>query len=258
MSSSFIHPTALISPSAKIASDVKIGPFSIVEDNVVIKSGTKIKAGVHICNNTSIGKDCKIFQNAIIGEIPQDLKYDGEETRLVIGDRTKIREFCTINKGTKASGETIIGSDCLLMAYVHVAHDCIIGDNTILANGVQIGGHVEIGDWVTIGGMTPVHQFTKIGAHTFIGGGYRVVQDIPPYILAMGEPLKYAGINSIGLRRRNFPPDIRDLIKKIYKIIFKSKTNITDSVTLINNDYSIYKEAKIIVEFINNSNRGLI
>ena len=134
----------------------------------------------------------------------------------------------------------------------------IIGNNVILANGVQVGGHVEIGDWVTIGGMTPIHQFTKIGSHTFIGGGYRVVQDIPPYILAMGEPLKYAGINSIGLRRRNFPPEIRNLIKKIYKIIFKSKTNMTDSIKLITDNYSMYDETKIIIKFIKNSNRGLI
>ena len=256
--SSFIHPTALISPSAKIADDVKVGPFCIVEDNVIINSGTILKSGVHICNNTSIGKDCQIFHNSVIGEIPQDLKYDGEETKLIIGDRTKIREFCTINKGTKASGETTIGSDCLLMAYVHIAHDCIIGNNTVLANGVQVGGHVEVGDWVIIGGMTPVHQFAKIGSHSFIGGGYRVVQDIPPYILAMGEPLKYAGINSVGLRRRNFPPEIRNLIKKIYKIIFKSKTNMTDSIKLITDNYSMYDETKIIIKFIKNSNRGLI
>ncbi len=256
--SSFIHPTALISPSARIEMDVTIGSFCIIEDNVTINSGTIIKPGVQVCSNTSIGKDCQIFQNSIIGEIPQDLKYDGEETKLIIGDRTRIREFCTINKGTKASGETTIGSDCLLMAYVHVAHDCIVGDNTILANGVQVGGHVEIGSWVTIGGMTPVHQFTKIGSHSFIGGGYRIVQDIPPYILAMGEPLKYAGINNIGLRRRNFPPDIRNLIKKIYRIIFKSKTNMSDSIKLINDNYSMHKETNIIIDFIKNSNRGLI
>ena len=256
--SSFIHPTALISPSAKIETDVAIGSFCIIEDNVTINSGTIIKPGAQVCSNTSIGKDCQIFQNSIIGEIPQDLKYDGEETKLIIGDRTRIREFCTINKGTKASGETIIGSDCLFMAYVHVAHDCIIGNNVILANGVQVGGHVEIGDWVTVGGMTPIHQFTKIGSHSFIGGGYRIVQDIPPYILATGEPLKYAGINSIGLRRRNFPPDIRDLIKKIYKIIFKSKTNMSDSMKLINDNYSMHKEVNIIIDFIKSSNRGLI
>jgi len=256
--SSFIHPTALISPSAKIAEDVTVGPFCIIEDNVEVNSRTHLRAGVQVCKNTSIGKDCVIFQNSIIGEIPQDLKYDGEETKLIIGDRTKIREFCTINKGTKANGETIIGNDCLMMAYVHIAHDCIVGDNTILANGVQVGGHVEIGSGVTVGGMTPIHQFTKIGCHSFIGGGYRIVQDIPPYILAMGEPLKYAGINSIGLRRKNFPPDIRNIIKKVYKIIFKSKTNLSDSIKLINDDYSMYKEVKIIIKFIKNSNRGLI
>tara|TARA_Y100001970_G_C14132587_1_gene802544 strand:+ start:536 stop:1309 length:774 start_codon:yes stop_codon:yes gene_type:complete len=255
---SFIHPTALISPSAKISSDVKIGPFTIIEDNVVIKKGSTIKSSVHICKNTIIGEECQIFQSAVIGEIPQDLKYDGEETSLRIGDRTKIREFCTINKGTKANGETSIGNDCLLMAYVHVAHDCIIGDNTVLANGVQLGGHVEIGNWVTIGGMTPVHQFTKIGDYAFIGGGYRVVQDIPPYILAMGEPLKYAGVNSVGLRRRGFAPDIRDLIKKIYKIIFKSDTNISESIKLIKKDFKINEQVDLILKFIENSSRGLI
>jgi len=254
----FIHPTALVSPTARIDSDVKIGPFCVIEDNVRIKSGTAINSFVHISKNTYIGKDCEIFQGSVIGEVPQDLKYDGESTKLIIGDRTKIREFCTINKGTKANGETLIGDDVLLMAYVHIAHDCIIGNNIILANGVQVGGHVEIGDRVTVGGMTPIHQFTKIGCHSFIGGGYRIVQDIPPYILAMGEPLKYAGINSIGLRRRNFPPDVRDVIKKIYKIIFKSKTNLSDSIALIKHDYEKYEEANTIIDFIKNSNRGLI
>ena len=254
----FIHPTALVSPTARIDLDVKIGPFCVIEDNVRIKSGTAINSFVHISKNTCIGKDCEIFQGSVIGEVPQDLKYDGESTKLIIGDRTKIREFCTINKGTKANGETLIGDDVLLMAYVHIAHDCIIGNNIILANGVQVGGHVDIGDWVTVGGMTPIHQFTKIGCHSFIGGGYRIVQDIPPYILAMGEPLKYAGINSIGLRRRNFPPDVRDVIKKIYKIIFKSKTNLSDSITLIKHDYAKHKEANTIIDFIKNSNRGLI
>ena len=256
--STVIHPTALISPTAQIDSDVKIGPFCVIEDNVIIRSGTFINSFVHISNNTHIGKECQIFQGSVIGEIPQDLKYDGEDTKLIIGDRVKIREFCTINKGTKANGETLIGNDVLLMAYVHIAHDCIIGDNVILANGVQVGGHVEIGNWVTVGGMTPIHQFTKIGHHCFIGGGYRVVQDIPPYILAMGEPLKYAGINSIGLRRRNFPPDVRNIIKNIYKIIFKSKTNLSDSMKLIKNEYGSYKEADVIIKFIESSNRGLI
>jgi len=256
--SSFIHPTALISPSAKISSDVRVGPFTIIEDNVIIKRGSTIRSSVHICKNTTIGEECEVFQSAVIGEIPQDLKYDGEETSLLIGDRTKIREFCTINKGTKANGETSIGNDCLLMAYVHIAHDCIIGNNTILANGVQVGGHVEIGNWVTIGGMTPVHQFAKIGDYAFIGGGYRIVQDIPPYILAMGEPLKYAGVNNVGLRRRGFAPDIRNLIKKIYKIIFKSDTNISESIELIKRDFRVDEEVDLILKFIENSDRGLI
>ena len=187
-----------------------------------------------------------------------DLKYEGEDSKLFVGDRTVIREFCTLHRGTKDRGITIIGSDCLLMSYSHVAHDVVIGDNVIVSISVNIAGHVEVDDYAIIGGCTPVHQFCKIGQHAFIGGGRVILQDVPPYILATGEPLKYAGINSIGLRRRNFAPEIRNLIKKIYKIVFKSKTNISESIKVVKKDYKKYDEAKIIIKFIENSSRGLI
>ena len=193
-----------------------------------------------------------------MGEVPQDLKFEGEKTKLLIGDNTTIREFCTLNRGTKDSGETVIGSNCLLMAYVHVAHDCIIGNNTILANGVQLGGHVEIGNNITIGGMTPVHQFCKIGDFAFIGGGLRIVQDIPPFILAMGEPLKFSGLNTIGLRRNNFSSELRSNIKKAYSLIYKSDMNRTQAIASIERSFKNIPEIDQIINFINSSSRGLI
>ena len=214
--SSLISPTAIIHPSSQVGKNVSIGPYSIIEHDVKIGYNTCIDAHTHIKSYTTIGKDCKIFHGAVIGEIPQDMKFDNEKSLLIIGDATTIREFCTINRGTNETGETTIGNQCLLMAYVHVAHDCSIGDHSILSNAIQLGGHVVIGNHVTIGGMTPVHQFCKVGDYSFIGGGYRVVQDVPPYIRAMGEPLKYYGINSIGLSRNNFSQDI---ILKIMMIL---------------------------------------
>ncbi len=237
---------------------MSIGHFVIIEENVTIGDDTWIDANSHIKSYTAIGKRCKIFNGAVVGEIPQDLKFEGEKTKLIIGNNTTIREFCTLNRGTKDSGVTKIGNNCLLMAYVHVAHDCIIGDNSILANGVQLGGHVEIGNNTTIGGMTPVHQFCKIGDFAFIGGGLRIVQDVPPFILAMGEPLKFSGLNTVGLRRNNFSSEIRNNIKKAYSIIYKSEMNRTQALTAIKKMFKKVSEIDQIISFINNSSRGLI
>lgn len=224
----------------------------------MIGANTEVKSAAVIRSGARIGKDCRIFQSSVIAEIPQDLKYAGEKTELYIGDRTTVREFCTLNRGTDDRGETRIGSDCLLMAYVHVAHDCAIGDKSILANGVQLAGHVTIGSQVTIGGMTPVHQFCKVGDHAFVGGGYRVVQDVPPFILATGEPLKFAGVNSIGLRRRNFTTDSRKKIKQAYQKIFLSELNTSQAIATIKDEADQSAEVKHIVEFIEGSDRGLI
>ena len=198
-----IHETAIIHSKAIIDDSVEIGPFCIIDENVKIDSGTRIMPYVHILPYTTIGKNNTIFQGSTIGGLPQDLKFNNEKTSLIIGDNNTIREYCTINRGTEASGKTVIGNDCLLMAYVHIAHDCIVENKVILANGVQLGGHSEIHYHATVGGITPVHQFCKVGQHAFIGGGRLVLQDVPPFILANGEPLQYAGINSIGLIRRN-------------------------------------------------------
>jgi len=187
-----------------------------------------------------------------VGEIPQDIKFDGEKSELIIGDSTTIREFCTLNRGTKESGKSEIGNHCLLMAYVHVAHDCVIGDHSILANGVQLGGHVEIGKYVTIGGMPPVHQFCKIRDFSFIGGGFRI------FILAMGDPLKFSGLNSVGLRRNNFAPEVRKQIKQAYHFIYQSEMNRSQAVSQIKSEFNAIPEINQIIEFINNSDRGLV
>ena len=253
-----IHNTCIVDKNSKIANNVQIGSYSIIEANVIIDEGTIIYPYVHIKSGTSIGKYNKIFQNSIIGEDPQDLKYNNEKTRLIIGNNNVIRENCTLNRGTTSSNKTVIKNDCLLMAYVHVAHDCIIDDKVILANGVQLGGHVEIGYHATVGGMTPVHQFCKVGEHSFIGGGRVALQDVPPYILATGEPLQYAGINSVGLRRRNFSQETRNIIKLAYKLIYKSNLNLKQAIDSIKSKIELSEEIKNIIKFVENSDRGLI
>jgi len=238
---------------------VTIGPFCIIEDDLEIGPDTSIGAYTVVHKYSRIGKNCRIFSHNSIGEIPQDMKFSGGKSLLEIGDNTTIREFCTLNRGTKDSGKTTIGSNVLLMAYVHAAHDCSIGDNTILANGVQLGGHVKIGEYVIIGGMTPVHQFCKIGDNAMIGGGFRVVQDVPPYTLAAGEPLKFSGLNSVGLRRRGFSPDIRKQIKLAYHFIYNSGLNKKQALLEIaaKMDTTVF-EIQNIVNFLKNSERGLV
>ena len=253
-----IHSSAIISNKVELGSNVSIGPYSVINKNVKIGDNSKIGNFVTICENTQIGNDCTIFHNSSIGEIPQDLKFDGEKTKTFIGDRTKIRESVTINRGTKASGETRIGKDCLLMAYVHVGHDCIIGDNVIMANMATLGGHVLIGDWASLGGGVLIHQFCKIGSHVFIGGGFRAVQDVPPFILAAKEPLKYQGINRIGLKRKGFDQKSRNEIKKIYKLLFSDEMNITQAIKAIKSNIKSSNYRNDILNFIKKSDRGII
>ena len=253
-----IHPTAIIDKNALIGKNVDIGPFTIIEQNTKIGDNTKIGPNVLIREYSSIGSDCNIFNGAVIGEIPMDLKFNGEKSKLIIGDRTTIREFCTLHRGTKDKGLTKIGSDCLIMSYGHVAHDVSIGDNVIISISVNIAGHVEVDDFAIIGGCTPVHQFCKIGKHAFIGGGRLILQDVPPYILATGEPLQYSGVNSVGLRRRKFTSDSRKLIKNIYALIYQSDLNLSQAVNKIKKDFQSTDEVKTILDFINRSDRGLI
>jgi len=253
-----IHTTSLVHEGSKIANNVTIGPYCVIDKNVEIDSGTVIDSYVQILEGTKIGKNNRIHSNTVIGGNPQDLKFKGEKSELIIGDNNTIREFCTLNRGTEHSGKTIIGNDCLLMAYVHVAHDCIIQDKVILANAVQLGGHSEIGFHATVGGVTPVHQFCKIGMHAFVGGGRVVLQDVPPYILATGEPVQYSGINSVGLRRRNFNQEIRSIIKKVYSIIYRSKYNTMQAIENIEEKIKPSIEVNNILNFIKNSERGII
>jgi len=249
---------SVISKKAQIGKNVSIGPYCIIEDNVIIGDNTTIDSHTIIKEYTEIGENCNIFSHCVIGEVPQDKKYNGEKSKLVIGNNNTIREFCTLNRGTEGSGLTKIGNNCLFMAYVHVAHDCDLKDDIILANGVQLGGHVTIDNYGIVGGMTPVHQFCKIGMHSFIGGGLRVVQDVPPYIIANGEPLKFSGINILGLRRRKFSSNQRDNIKKAYKLIYNSNYNISQATEKIENTFNIDNSIKDILDFIKSSSRGLI
>ncbi len=253
-----IHPTALISDSANLGKNVSVGPFSVIEDNVMIGDNTEIHAGVLVRPHTDIGQDCQIFTGAVLGEVPQDLKFEGEKTFLEIGSRTVIREYCTLNRGTSASGKTSIGNDVLLMAYVHVGHDCVVQDKVIIANACSLGGHVEVGYHAAVGGHCGVHQFCKIGDHAFIGGGFRIVQDVPPFILALGEPLKYGGLNVVGLRRRGFDSETRSIIKQAYKLIFRSGLNLTQAVKEIQSEFKPIPEIDKILDFAAASDRGLI
>ena len=253
-----VHSTAIVDPNAKIGDDVTIGPFSVIEAGVSIGDRTTVGNNVTISSGTHVGKDCKIFHSASIGAIPQDLKYNNEETFLYIGDRTVIREFVSINKGTSALGKTEIGSDCLLMASVHVAHDCIVGNNVIMSNLTTLGGHVNIDDWVILSGGVLVHQFCNISKHAFIGAGALVTQDVPPFILAAGSPVEYSGINSVGLKRRGFSIDDRKELKNIYKMYFRSKNNRKENLSKIKKELASLKYTDLIVEFIENSERGII
>lgn len=253
-----IHPTAIVSPESVIDRSVTIGPFAIIEEKAVFGEGTVIGPRAHVFPYTQIGKNCRLHDGCAIGNIPQDLKFGLEETRLVIGDETVIREFVTVNRGTSASGETVIGRHCLLMAYAHVAHDCRIGDHVVLANAVQLAGHVIIDDFAGVGGMVPVHQFVRIGKYAFIGGGYRVAKDVPPYVLAAGEPLRFAGLNYTGLKRNGFESDQIRLIEKTYFILYQSKLHTGAALTRIRESLEMTGAVSEIVMFFENSERGVI
>ncbi len=253
-----ISPLASIHPNAKLGSDVIIDPFAVVHENVTIGDGTHIMSHAVLFPHTIIGKNCRIFPNATLGAIPQDLKFIGEETTVEIGDNTTIRECVTINRGTKDKWKTSIGDNCLLMAYAHVAHDCIVGNNVILANAVQLAGHVEIGEYAIIGGLAGAHQFTRIGAHTYVAGHTVIRKDIPPYVKAAREPMCYMGLNIVGLQRRNFPKEKIDTISRIYHLLFVGNHSTTTAVDLIKNNVEDNEIREEILQFISNSRIGVI
>lgn len=252
------QPLAYVHPQAKIARNVVIEPFVTIHKNVEIGEGTWIGSNVTIMEGARIGKNCRIFPGAVISAIPQDLKFAGEETTVEIGDDTTIREFVTINRGTKANYKTEIGQNCLLMAYVHVAHDCIVGNNCILANASTLAGHITIQDYAIVGGLTAVHQFVNIGKHVMISGGSLVRKDVPPYTKAARDPLSFVGVNSIGLRRRGFSSEKINEIQEIYRIIYLRKQNVSQSVTMIETEMPSTPERDEIISFITNSSRGIM
>lgn len=253
-----IHATAIVSPMAELADDVTVGPHTIIEDNVVIGSGTKIASSVLIASGARLGSGVTVAHGAVVGTVPQDLKFGGEESTLVVGNNTTIREYATLNRGTEARGETTVGKNCLIMAYAHIAHDCVIGDNVILANSVNLAGHIEIDDFAILGGVLPVHQFVKIGAHAMIGGGFRVQQDVCPYALVAGYPLRVVGLNAVGLRRRGFKRVTIRTLQEVFKLLFFSRLNTTQALERIGSEIEIIPEVQVILDFIERSDRGLI
>lgn len=252
------QPLAYVHPQAKVARNVVVEPFTTINNNVTIGSGTWIGSNVTIMEGARIGKNCRIFPGAVISAIPQDLKFEGEDSLTVIGDDTTIRECVTINRGTNASGKTVIGSNCLIMATSHIAHDCVIGDYSIIVNGVALAGHVIIGKHAIIGGLAAVHQFIHIGDHAMISGGSLVRKDVPPYTKAAKEPLSYVGINSIGLRRRGFSSEKISEIQEIYRTLYQKNYNNTQALEIIEAEMEATPERDEITLFIRNSQRGIM
>lgn len=251
-----IHPTAIVAEGAELGEGVTVGPFALIGDSAQIGDGTSIDSHVVIKKNTRVGSDCSVGVGSVIGGDAQDLKYRGEESWAEIGDGSLIREYVTVNRGTAASGTTLVGTRCYLMAYVHIAHDCVIGDDAIIANSVQLGGHVEVGKNAFIGGITPVHQFVKIGQYAYIGGGSRVRMDIPPFARASGDPLRLLGPNSSGLERAGFSKEVRASIKKAYRVMFNSSLQLSEAIEKLGS--CEIPEVRDLVEFARSSRRGLI
>ena len=247
-----------IHPRAQIGKEVSIDPFTMIHDDVEIGDGTWIGSNVTIFPGARIGKNCKIFPGAVISAVPQDLKFSGESTTAEIGDDTIIREFVTINRGTKALGKTVVGKGNLLMAYVHIAHDCVVGNHCILANGATLAGHIIIDDFAIIGGLSAIHQFVQIGSHVMISGGSLVRKDVPPFVKAAHEPLSYVGVNSVGLRRRGFSNEKISEIQEIYRNLFVRGNSNSQAMEIISNEMAQSPERDVILAFIKNSARGIM
>jgi UDP-N-acetylglucosamine acyltransferase len=255
-----VDSLAQVSPKAVLGSNVSIGPFTIVEAGAVIGDGTTVAANALIGCGARLGRDCRIHHGAVVGHAPQDLKYAGEPTTCEIGDRTIVREYATLHRGTGERGRTIVGSDSFLMTYTHVAHDCVIGNHVIMANSAQLAGHVDVEDWVIIGGMTPVHQFTHIGRHAMVGGATRVRKDVPPFVLVSSDPASFEGLNSIGLRRRGFSRETIGALDRAYALLYRSRLNVSQAVARIREDANLcaVQEVQQVLDFIARSNRGII
>ncbi|GAA4515110.1 acyl-ACP--UDP-N-acetylglucosamine O-acyltransferase [Sphingobacterium thermophilum] len=253
-----IQSLSYIHPDAQIGANVEIGPFSTIHKDVVIGEGTWIGSNVTIMDGARIGKNCRIFPGAVISGEPQDLKFEGEITTAEIGDNTTIRECVTINRGTKDRYKTVVGKNCLIQAYSHIAHDCIIGDNCIFSNSSTLAGHITVGDYVVLAGLVAVHQFTKIGSHAFVTGGTLVRKDVPPYIKAAREPISYAGINSVGLRRRGFTTEQIAEIQNIYRVLFVQNRNLSKALDIVEAEFEATEIRDEILSFVRSSDRGVV
>lgn len=252
-----IHPTALVHPDAELDSGVEVGPYAIIEGNVRLGAGTKVGPRVTLEGYTTLGERCEIFTGAVIGSPTQDKKFKGGKSFLVIGNNNKIREYVTINPGTEEGTETRIGHDNLIMAYAHIAHDCVVGNQAILANNATLGGHVLVEDRAVIGGLSAVHQFVRIGSLAIVGGCSKVVQDIPPYVMVDGHPAKAYGLNTVGLERANFPAEERALLKKAYKIIFRSGLSLKTAIRRLEEELPPTPAILAVLEFLKKSERGI-
>jgi len=253
-----IHPTAIVDPGTEIGADVEIGPFAIVGENCRIGDGCVVAARATLERNVILGAGVKIGIGTVLGGDPQDLKFKGEMTTVEIGDGTTIREYTTINRGTTQSYKTTVGKGCFIMSYVHLAHDCHIGDGVILVNSVQLAGHVSVGDKAIIAGQSAAHQFVKIGQYAFVGGCSRISQDVPPYIKAVGNPIKLYGLNSVGLQRNNFPEDVVRELKRAYRLFFRSELNVSQAKERAAAELKPYAEVQELLRFVEESGRGVV
>lgn len=255
-----IHDTAIVDRGAALAPGVQVGPYAIIGPGVRIGANSRIGPRVFIEKDTTVGAGCRIANGAVLGTDPQDLKYEGERTFLEVGDRTVIREFATLNRGTAGRGVTTVGSDCFLMAYCHIAHDCEIGNHVVIANATNMAGHVAIEDWAIVSGLVAIHQFVRIGAHAFVGGGSRINRDVPPFCKATGNPSpRLYGLNVVGLDRRGFSPDVRRRLKRTYRILFQSERNLSQSLRRVSEEPELVcPEVGYFLDFIRTSERGII
>ena len=253
-----IHPTALVSPSAQLGEGVEIGPYAFVGDDCVVGDGCVLATRSILERNVHLGRDVKVGIGSVIGGDPQDLKFQGELTSVEIGDRTVIREYATINRGTAESMSTTVGSDCFIMTYVHLAHDCHVGNGVIISNATQLAGHVTVEDHAIISGLVAVHQFTMIGRYSFVGGCSRVNKDVPPYVKAVGNPIKLYGLNSVGLERNGFPDDVRRELKRAYRLFFKSELNLSQARERATAELHQYPEIQEFLAFFDRSDRGSV
>ena len=255
-----IHPLATVSPGARLGDGIEIGPYAFIDDNVEIGNGCKILPHAVIFSYVKIGCDCTVFPGAVVGAVPQDLKFEGEESWVEIGDRVTIRECATINRGTKASGKMVtkVGSDTLIISYVHIAHDCTVGNHCILVSHSAFAGETDIEDWAIVGGATIAHQFSRVGTHAMIGAGFKIAKDIPPFVLAGREPVCFEGVNRVGLSRRGFTEDQINEIKDIYDTLYFKGMNVSDAMAYIEQNFAQTPERDTILRFIRNSKRGII